>query len=495
MNREPTVKTEQSAGEAGTKKRKLAIKPKYVVLACAVLAAGVGVWFYLNSPMEVKLETAARGSYADTFTETGVVKGGTSMRYLSEVEAKVAEVPVHRNDRVKAGDLLVRLDTTELEYERETHVNALAQYHAQVSETIRDLTGELSSLRAQREKNSYTTAMEVSPQSYLDIARSQMESAKANLTYWEGRAADLRVLYEAGAEALYNVEEAENQLAEARSACVSAEQKYRDAQSRYGKLGNNVNAGYYASDDRSYAAQIAALEKKLADYTALSDGTGGEELEIGMLIAEEASQIRMLDEKISRCAVRAQQDGLVTELPAEALSRVQPGDPLATVGEDSVRRLEVRALTNQEPYLRVGDAVTLTQKLKSDRVSYEGVIAQIDGYAEKGVSALGADEYRVRVVVDVKNGEALKDGYELDAMFTTYSGESSLSVPNSALFRQDGQDCVFVVSGGKACLRPVELSHRGALRSEIASGIGEGEQIIVDANQKELADGTAVTGA
>lgn len=272
---------------------------------------------------------------------------------------------------------------------------------------------------------------------------AERDAAEANRDYWAAEVSNLRTLFEAGAEAEHSVMEAENHLAEAEGACEELRKKFDDALTRYEALGEDVNAEYYAANERSFEAEIAALERELADYRALAAGSGGEKLSVGKLIAEEESQLQRLEDKLTRCTVRAERDGLVIDLPAESQSRVSPGDALVTVREDAACVLEVRVLTNEEPYLKTGDPVTLTQKLKSDRLTYQGRISQIDDYAEKTVSALGADEFRVRICVEIADGAALKDGYELEAMFTIYENDAALTVPNSALFREDGADCLF----------------------------------------------------
>ena len=39
---------------------------------------------------------------------------------------------------------------------------------------------------------------------------------------------------------------------------------------------------------------------------------------------------------------------------------------------------------------------------------------------------------------------------------------------------------------------PVVLAHRGNINSEIASGVSAGDEIIIDANTKDLVDGASV---
>ena len=54
-----------------------------------------------------------------------------------------------------------------------------------------------------------------------------------------------------------------------------------------------------------------------------------------------------------------------------------------------------------------------------------------------------------------------------------------LQVPTSALFRQDDGWAVFVVNGRPGRGAPVALGHRGALETEVASGLAPDESVIV----------------
>ena len=59
-----------------------------------------------------------------------------------------------------------------------------------------------------------------------------------------------------------------------------------------------------------------------------------------------------------------------------------------------------------------------------------------------------------------------------------WSGDDVLKVPVSALFRRGESWNVFVVEGGRARRREVEIGHRGALEVEIAKGLSVGEQVV-----------------
>ncbi len=467
-----------------TKRRLLIAGACAAVLLLALLA-----WGALT---RVPTETLAAAPFADSFTETGIVTGGPAREYLSPVSGRIAEVPVRRNSAVKAGDVLLRIDASELEYELQSHRNALEGYRAKVNETIRDLRGELSNLEAERSAERYDSERDMSPEAYLASLRARAEAARTRTELAEKALSDARELYEIGAESRAAVEEAEAALKEARAESATLARQCEEAARRLSGAGT-----YHSAQDESYAVRMQTVQETLDDYLALAaaEDPGAEvfsRLSIGKQIAEETSQIRMLEEKLERCTVRANGSGYVSSLPAETLSSVTEGDPVVVVRESAALTLVVNVLTSEEPFLRVGDAVTLTQKRKGEKTVYEGAISEIGNYADKGLSATGAEEYRVRVVVALPEDAGLKEGYELEARFTTYRSDAALTVPNSALFKVNGQDCVFVVSGLRAEARPVVIAHKAAIRTEIASGIQAGDRIVTDANLEDLEDGALV---
>jgi hypothetical protein len=101
---------------------------------------------------------------------------------------------------------------------------------------------------------------------------------------------------------------------------------------------------------------------------------------------------------------------------------------------------------------------------------------------------------QLEVVIDLLSTEAVKvkpgvpvllegagplgDAYRVEARVVLWSGDDVLKVPVSALFRHGENWCVFVVEGGRARLREVEIGHRGSLEVEIAKGLSAGEKVV-----------------
>ncbi len=117
--------------------------------------------------------------------------------------------------------------------------------------------------------------------------------------------------------------------------------------------------------------------------------------------------VQQLDLSLVRCTVTASTNGIATQ--------VQAGEPVTVILGQQKALAAFEILTSEAPLLHVGDAVTLTYQLRSGDEILQETIAQIYDFAQQGVSALGLEEHRVKVLVAVENAaqQNLKDGYEI----------------------------------------------------------------------------------
>jgi HlyD family secretion protein len=64
-------------------------------------------------------------------------------------------------------------------------------------------------------------------------------------------------------------------------------------------------------------------------------------------------------------------------------------------------------------------------------------------------------------------------------------------VPTAALFRRGNDWTAFVVEGGKARLKKVEIDHKNNEAAEVRSGLAEGQRVILY-SADTISDGVAV---
>lgn len=181
-------------------------------------------------------------------------------------------------------------------------------------------------------------------------------------------------------------------------------------------------------------------------------------------------------------AVRAPIAGRVLKVAQASEGPVALGAPLVELGDTA--RLEVVAELLTADALRAapGSAVRI-ERWGGDGV-LEGCVRLVEPAAFTKVSALGVEEQRVRVLIDLvspaQRWASLGDGFRVGVRIVTRSLPKVLKVPVSAVFpRPEGGDAVFVVEGGRARLVPVQLGARNGQEAWIESGLAAGAQVIV----------------
>jgi HlyD family secretion protein len=112
-----------------------------------------------------------------------------------------------------------------------------------------------------------------------------------------------------------------------------------------------------------------------------------------------------------------------------------------------------------------------------------GEVQRVEPWGFTKLSALGVEEQRVNVVVrfldQPEQRESLGHGFRVETRIVVWEDENALTVPSSALFRQDGEWAVFKVVDGAAQLAKVEVGRNNGVQAQIASGIEPGETIIL----------------
>jgi len=169
---------------------------------------------------------------------------------------------------------------------------------------------------------------------------------------------------------------------------------------------------------------------------------------------------------------------------------VAAGAPIITVGDPRKFEIVVDLLSTDAVKVTPGAAVILENW--GGEAALRARIRTVEPSAFTKVSALGIEEQRTNVVADFVDAPGpLGDGYRVEARIIIWEAESVLKVPTSALFRYDAGWSVFIVEGGKALRRQVEIGHRGQFEAEILSGIEEGASVIVHPTN-QINDGSLV---
>ena len=106
---------------------------------------------------------------------------------------------------------------------------------------------------------------------------------------------------------------------------------------------------------------------------------------------------------------------------------------------------------------------------------------------------LGIEENRSKVILDVDGlSDKMGAGHQADLTFSVVRKEDVLQIPSSAIVPGDNGDAVYVKAGGKAVLKEVELGEQSGGRSEVISGLEEGEQVVLNPYDTGIKKGTRI---
>jgi len=174
-------------------------------------------------------------------------------------------------------------------------------------------------------------------------------------------------------------------------------------------------------------------------------------------------------------------DGVVLRVHDEGGSVVPAGALLLELGNPRGLEVVVDLLTADAVRVAPGASATL------DRWGGEplrGVVVRIEPSAFTRLSSLGVEEQRVNVILEIDPadaagaGEQLGDGFRVEARILVLERPDVVRAPSSAVFRLGDGWAVFVVDGGRARLRPVDLGVRTPDAVEIAMGLEPGDRVV-----------------
>ena len=188
--------------------------------------------------------------------------------------------------------------------------------------------------------------------------------------------------------------------------------------------------------------------------------------------------------------VHAPAAGRVLRKYLESESPVAMGTPLLEIGDTRVLEVVVDVLSSDAVTIEPGAAAWIEEW--GGRAALPARVRRVEPAATTHLSALGVEEQRANVIVDLDSAPAaLGDGYRIEARLLAWEGVDVIHVPASAVFRHGDGWSLYVAQGATARLRPIEVGHRSRDAVEITSGVEAQTAVILYPGDK-LHDGAAI---
>lgn len=192
-------------------------------------------------------------------------------------------------------------------------------------------------------------------------------------------------------------------------------------------------------------------------------------------------------------AVRSPVGGTVMRVRRESEAVVPAGSALIELGNP--RDLEIVTDLLSSDAVKISPGARVRIENWGGEGALTGRVRLIEPFGFTKVSALGVEEQRVNVIIDIVDPPArwarLGHGYRVIVRIVEWESPRARLVPVSALIRDKGEWAVFAVEQGRARLRQVRVGRMNDDTAVLEDGLVMDAQVILHPSEK-IVDGTRV---
>lgn len=405
------------------KKRKKLVIIIAIVLILVALFATRAVLSAKNNFKTVSTSDAMKKNLVQSISITGNIKANESEEILLPSTQKVKEVFVKEGQEVEKGQLLITLDT-----------------------------GDLNN---QLKKGSIT----------LDLAKRELSKLKDN-------------------ENSTVKKTMENSLRQAELNLQSAISKYEDAKRRHDQNTKLYEAGFLSKEELDSSQSVLDdLHANMENMEIVLDNAQNALTDFDDKIYQQEKQIELsntdlesLRKQAADSNVKANIKGKVVKMDAKN-NQYSPVGSSILIYDQSKYKMELNVSQYDAVSLKEGQRADI--KIKGLSKIYEGQVTKIGESA--AVEMSGANkETKVLVEITLDNAdEQIKAGYEADAEIVLNEKKNTVAVNFEAIQTDaEGKKYVFILENNIAKKRIVETGLETDFEIEITTGLKEGEKYV-----------------
>lgn len=422
-------------------------KGKNIIIAVVVLIAIVAAVRIFATPHDVAREKGAKlaittiqaslGSVKDKVKLTGTVLPEEEVKVFPEADGNIVDIFVESGELVKAGQILAKIDDSELQITLKTAKAQLSQAEANAGIAFNKSRSQEIQGALEAEKLS---------ESSVEAAKAAMKVAEANLRKSQKDRDRFLVLHKQGAISSYDYDSSVN--------------KYEIAISEFNR-------------------SVADLNRAKADYNrtiSMSDmtyeGSRPEDKKIALAVVKEAkARVEAIQKDIEDCKIKAPIAGYIVERNVRLGSRVSDHDVVYTLVKENKLELVGKAAESDIVKLKEDDEVQISSDVDS-KIKAVGKVRKIEPLIDPK-TRMGTVKISLPEASGIKYGMFLKGEVLL-------SDKKEIVVPEEAVLFRNNKNIVFKVVNNIAKEVEVKPGNRYSGMIAVLSGLKAGEVIVLD---------------
>ena len=282
-------------------------------------------------------------------------------------------------------------------------------------------------------------------------------------------------------------------LAQSRARVARAEAALDQAQNDVARQQQLQGQGFVALAALDQAQLAARVQAKELEATRFAEVAAAHDLAQARAALTRAREAAGTSRPGSAWPIESAVDGQVLRVLQESETVVGVGTPLLEIADPSQLEIVIDVLSSDGRRVAAGARVDIDAG-PGPRLT--GRVRRVEPAAFTKVSALGVEEQRVNVIVDIvsppEQWQGLGDQFRIDARIVVFERADAVIAPVAALFRDGEQWAVYVVHDGRAQKRRVKVGARTPSDAWIEDGLAPGERVVVYPSDS-VADGTRLT--
>ena len=454
------------------------------LIALVAVAAGGAVVFANVQPKAVQYRTAA--AVRGTVTQTLPISGNLAAANQTDLDfgssGRVATVNVVGGQAVHAGDVLATLDTASLE-------GALTQAQANLASAQAkyslDAGGPTVQNLAQAQSTVNTAAVQLTNSQVSQVDTRLVNDQSINQAQAAADAAQGTLNADQGQETSDCNADPSSQ------ACATDHQNVARDQSALSQANANVGATRAKAQQGNDQAQAAvnqaavALQNAQAALVALRQGGTPQQLTMdGSSVQVAQVNVDTAQRNLDAATIRAPVDGVVSAVNITVGSTASNGSGSSSGASTSSASSTTHAVSLLTPgsYVVTGavsDAqvgqVAIGQAARvTPAGSTQALTGKVSAIAAVATVTSGVASFPVTVTIDGSN-PSLHAGTSAAVSIIINQATQVLTVPTSAV--RNGSS-VQVLVNGKAETRAITIGASDSLRTQVMSGLNEGDEVI-----------------
>lgn len=434
---------------------------------------------------------AVRQGLTQTVTASGTVNPQNTVNVGTQVSGTIQNLYVDYNSKVKKGQVLARLDTSQLQAQLSQAQAALAQAQAQAAAQSQSAAGAQSNIAVAQDTSAAQAANAQASQAAIATADANAAKAQSALTLAQQTIARDKTLLTQGYIAQSQFDTDNSALAGAQAAVQSAQAAAQQARAQAASSENQARAS--AAQSSVNAAQAASS----ADTAQAAQAA----------VAAAQAQVQQDELNVQRAVITSPVDGTVIARDVSVGQTVAASLQTPTLFEiaQNLQKMEVDISVGEPDIgnVRPGERVSFSV-LAYPNQTFQGRVSQV---RVNPATVNNVVTYTVITLVDNPQNKLLP-GMTANATIDTQSVQNALVVPVQALsfspaargthksaWGQTAQSAsgvpsagssgtLYVLRGGKPVMVPVHIALVSGTQAAVTAangGLTEGDRIVLSA--------------